>query len=66
MYIYLKNEVKCGECGSRDVAKTIPKSPYHPGRFVCLSCGHKEKEVEHNTMNDSITWVNDTREETVF
>ncbi|MCK5602262.1 hypothetical protein KAR91_10345 [Candidatus Pacearchaeota archaeon] len=65
MYIYLKNEVKCGECGSRDVAKTIPKTPYHPGRFVCLSCGHKEKKLEYDTIIDGNAWTYQEKE-TVF
>lgn len=64
MYIYLKNEVQCGKCGSRDVAKTIPLTPYHPGRFVCLSCGHREKEIEYN-ITDGNAWTYEEKE-TVF
>jgi len=64
MYIYLKNEIKCGVCGSRDVARTIPKTPYVTGRLVCLNCGHKEKKVEYDVIGNSV-WTYEEKE-TVF
>ncbi len=64
MYIYLNKTVKCGECGSQDIARTIPKTPYHAGRLVCLSCGHKEKKIEYDVMGSSV-WTYEEKE-TVF
>ena len=64
MYIYLSNTIKCGECGSRDIARTIPKTPYSKGRLVCLTCGHKEKKIEYDIIGNS-TWTYEEKE-TVF
>lgn len=64
MYIYLKNEVKCGECGSRDIAKTIENYGI-PGRFVCLSCGHREPRIEPIKSDFGNVYVYEEKE-TVF
>lgn len=63
MYIYLNNVIKCGECGSTDIARTIPR--YVPGRLVCLSCGHREpkKEIVSDFGN---VYVHKENKETVF
>lgn len=36
--------IKCGECGSLNVARTVNNEPFSIGRLVCLSCGHKGPE----------------------
>ena len=45
--------LKCGECGSLDVARIVTEG----GRLVCLKCGHKGPPIrEHGGDVDVKVW----------
>lgn len=63
MYIHVDGPViKCGKCGSTDIAETLRKHPTDSTQLVCLACGHRggEKKSPFVWLNrnvDAFTYV---------
>lgn len=56
MHIIDINKVRCSQCQSLNVARTVNETP---SAYVCLDCGHREEppKIYVYPNIDTATWV---------
>lgn len=60
MYVFIESlPIKCGECESTNIARTVNNPQMSKGRLICLDCGHKGK-AENFSLCDFKMWNFDT------